>query len=223
MQDVTFAGFWVYQLRPSWRLLDRSARQAGVRAVLDLLERSQVNGLAIRAGYRLTGLRPDADLMLWLVCPSLAPLQETMSMLRHSALGAHLATRDVLLGAGSASPYAPDHLPAFMEPRAPLAYAAVYPFTKAAEWYLLPLEERREMMAEHGRLGRGHAVQANTLRCFGLGDAEHVVALEADEPRALMSCMEQLRAARVRLYTRQDSPLYLGQRSALGDLLGDLA
>jgi chlorite dismutase len=33
----------------------------------------------------------------------------------------------------------------------------MYPFTKTHDWYLLPFERRRTMMAEHGRLGAAHS------------------------------------------------------------------
>jgi hydrogen peroxide-dependent heme synthase len=35
---------------------------------------------------------------------------------------------------------------------------SVYPFVKTTDWYLLPYEERRELMAEHGEVGRRYAV-----------------------------------------------------------------
>jgi hydrogen peroxide-dependent heme synthase len=39
----------------------------------------------------------------------------------------------------------------------------VYPFVKTTEWYLLPYERRRELMAEHGLIGRRYAVPREQL------------------------------------------------------------
>ncbi len=42
------------------------------------------------------------------------------------------------------------HLPAFLAGEDARAYVCVYPFVRSYEWYLLPDEERRDMLAEHG-------------------------------------------------------------------------
>jgi chlorite dismutase len=41
---------------------------------------------------------------------------------------------------------------------APKQFISVYPFVKTADWYLLPYEQRRSLMAEHGLVGRKFAV-----------------------------------------------------------------
>ena len=45
------------------------------------------------------------------------------------------------------------HVPAFMAGKDPLAWVTVYPFVRSYEWYLLPEDERRAMLAEHGQKG----------------------------------------------------------------------
>jgi peroxiredoxin len=222
MTTSVLAGFWIYRLRPSWRLLDRAARQTGIEEAIALLDDLGPRGLRLRAAYSLTGLRPDADFMLWFVGGSLEAVWELLLQLHGTSLGRHLETRDIYLGFGAPSRYAPDHEPAFLRGEQPGRYAAVYPFVKIPEWYLLPEEDRRRMMAEHGQLGRAFKVRANTLRAFGLGDHEHVVALEAESLEELVDCVEALRAASVRRYTQRDAPLYLGLRRDLKAALHDL-
>jgi len=222
MTASVLAGFWIYRLRPSWRLLDRAARRAAVEEAIAVLTDLGAHGTRLRAAYSLTGVRPDADLMLWFVGGDLESVRGLLLRLRETGLGPHLEARDVYLGFGAPSRYAPDHRPAFLRGERPGRYAAVYPFVKTPEWYLLPEEDRRRMMAEHGRLGRAFRVRANTLRAFGLGDHEHVVALEAESLEELVDCLEALRAADVRRYTQRDVPLYLGLRREVEVALREL-
>jgi chlorite dismutase len=75
----------------------------------------------------------------------------------------------------------------------------VYPFVRSYEWYLLPDEERRAMLAEHGQLARGFPdVRANTVAAFALGDYEWMLAFEADELHRIVDLMRHLRARRAR-------------------------
>ena len=44
------------------------------------------------------------------------------------------------------------HVPSFIAGEDPGDYICVYPFVRSYEWYLLPDEERRKMLADHGML-----------------------------------------------------------------------
>ncbi|MEA2645832.1 MAG: hypothetical protein QOE92_915 [Chloroflexota bacterium] len=216
--------FWVYRLRGSWRLLDRDARRAGLEAAAEEVRTAEARGgLKLRGAYSLTGLRADADLMLWLLSDDVDNLRSLAVALRRTSLGDHLEVRDTLLGLAAGSEYDPDHRPAFAREEPPRRYAAVYPFVKKPEWYLLPFETRRELMAEHGRAGREYNVAANTVRSFGLGDAEFVVALEADRLEDLVDCVDGLRRVGVREYTAVDTPIYLGRLQSLDAALAELS
>src|ERR1700759_5758536 len=45
------------------------------------------------------------------------------------------------------------HIPAFLAGEEPGAYIGVYPFVRSYEWYLLPDDERRRMLADQGMAG----------------------------------------------------------------------
>ena len=48
--------------------------------------------------------------------------------------------------------------------RRPRGYVCVYPFVRSYEWYLLPDDERRALLAEHGQMARDYPdVRANTV------------------------------------------------------------
>jgi len=221
--DERVSCFWVYRLRPSWRLLDREARRAGTEALSRVLQPPSTSGVSLRGAYSMAGLNHGADFILWYLSTNGDSINDLAIEIRRTGLGQHLEARDVLLGLAGPSEYNPDHLPAFLKGDPPRHYLSVYPFVKTPEWYLLPEAERREMMAEHGRAGRNHAVAGNTVRSFGLGDAEFVVALEADHLKDVVDCMDALRRLRVRQYTQRDAPIYLGRLQPLSEVLAGLA
>jgi peroxiredoxin len=99
----------------------------------------------------------------------------------------------------------------------------VYPFVRSYEWYLLPDEERRAMLAEHGQMARGFPdVRANTVASFALGDYEWMLAFEADELHRIVDLMRHLRGATARRHVREELPFYTGRRRSMSELLGDL-
>ena len=96
----------------------------------------------------------------------------------------------------------------------------MYPFVRSCDWYLLPDAERREMLAEHGRMAREYPdVRANTVACFALNDYEWMLAFEAPELHRIVDLMRHLRAAEACRHTRVEIPFYTGRRKPIGDLL----
>jgi hydrogen peroxide-dependent heme synthase len=178
----------------------------------------------LRAAYSLAGVRADADAVFWLFGPDLEALQDTWLALRRTTLGRQFQPVTTYLGMATPSQYVADHVPAFLRDIPPRRYLSVYPFVKTHEWYLLPYEERQRLMRQHGELGREYpGILTNTISSFGLGDQEFVVAIEGDDPGEIMRMMRHLRTAEVRSYTSYDTPIYLGQRLGLDELLAHLA
>ena len=90
-------------------------------------------------------------------------------------------------------------------------YLFVYPFVKTRDWYLLPLEERQEIMDVHIRVGNKYpSVKLNTTYSFGLDDQDFVVAFETEEPKDFLDLVMELRETAEqqvhRSATRRSSP-----------------
>ena len=103
------------------------------------------------------------------------------------------------------------------------AFICVYPFVRSYEWYLLPDEERRSMLAEHGQLARGFPdVRANTVASFALGDYEWILAFEGDELHRIVDLMRELRASGARRHVREEVPFFTGRRRDVADLVANL-
>ncbi len=188
-----------------------------------LVEQLAGKDVVVRGTYDVSALRADADLMVWWHAPSSELLQEAYGGLRRTELGRHLAPVWSQLALHRPAEFNKSHLPAFLAGEPPRGYVCVYPFVRSYEWYLLPDDERREMLAEHGRMARGYPdVRANTVASFALGDYEWILAFEADELHRIVDLMRDLRAARARRHVREEVPFYTGRRRSVAELVSAL-
>jgi chlorite dismutase len=200
--------------------VDRAALVAEVENVLDPLEGK---GLAVRGFYDVSGLRADADVLVWWHAPSVELVQEAYHALRRTALGRLL--RPVWSGVGLHRPaeFNKGHVPAFMAGEPARGYLCLYPFVRSYDWYLLPEPERRDMLVEHGRAARGYPdVRANTVSAFALGDYEWLLAFEADELHRIVDLMRDLRATDARRHVREEIPFFTGPRLPLSEIVAAL-
>jgi chlorite dismutase len=200
-----------------------SRRDDLVSEVDSLVDQLAGKDVVVRGTYDVSALRADADLMVWWHAPGSDLLQEAYGSLRRTELGRHLAPVWSQLALHRPAEFNKSHLPAFLAGEEPRAYICVYPFVRSYEWYLLPDDERREMLAEHGRQARGYPdVRANTVASFALGDYEWILAFEADELHRIVDLMRDLRASRARRHVREEVPFYTGRRRSLAELVNSL-
>jgi hydrogen peroxide-dependent heme synthase len=177
----------------------------------------------VRGTYSTVGFRPDADLMLWLVSRSLQDAQRFLVEFRRTQAGSRLDPTWSFIGAVKPAEFTADHAPAFVKGDPPRSFLCVYPFVRTPEWYLLPADERAQLLREHGGMGREFPdIGANTTSAFGLGDWEWILAFEADEPDRLVDCIRRLRDAKARLYTKEEVPFITGIRKSVAEAFDDL-
>jgi hydrogen peroxide-dependent heme synthase len=160
--STTYAAYWLFKLDRAFARLNETERSQAKAEFLAALEGRDA-AISLRGVYSLVGLREDADLMLWVHGTDLDAIQRLAVALRHSGLGSYLETRQTYIGVVASARYDPGHLPSFMLGATPRKFISVYPFVKTTEWYLLPYERRRELMAEHGLIGRRYAVPREQL------------------------------------------------------------
>jgi len=188
-----------------------------------LIEQLAGKDVVVRGTYDVSGLRADADVMVWWHATSSDLLQEAYGALRRTALGRLLDPVWSQLALHRPAEFNKSHLPAFLAGEPARRYLCVYPFVRSYEWYLLPDEERREMLAEHGRMARGYPdVRANTVASFALGDYEWILAFEGDELHRIVDLMRDLRASRARRHVREEVPFFTGQRRSVAELVATL-
>jgi len=183
----------------------------------------EATGVTVRGFYDVSSIRADADLMVWLHGPNPEDIQAALRVLRRTSLMYHLQPVWNAMGVHRDAEFTSDHLPAFMKGKEPETWLTVYPFVRSYEWYLLPDDERRAMLGDHGRKGSQYPqVLANTVASFALGDYEWILALEAPELVDLVDLMRHLRQTEARMHVREEVPFYTGRRiptSALPEVL----
>ncbi|MFI6819601.1 hydrogen peroxide-dependent heme synthase [Micromonospora sp. NPDC050187] len=188
-----------------------------------LVEELAGKDVVVRGTYDVAGLRADADLMVWWHSSSSDDLQDAYGRFRRTALGRTMTPVWSQMALHRPAEFNKSHIPAFLAGEEARAYVCVYPFVRSYEWYLLPDAERRELLAEHGRMARGYPdVRANTVASFALGDYEWMLAFEADELHRIVDLMRDLRASRARRHVREEIPFYTGRRRSLADIVAAL-
>ncbi|MGV1005025.1 MAG: hydrogen peroxide-dependent heme synthase [Candidatus Nanopelagicales bacterium] len=202
-----------------WAVYRRVAHQpaalmAKVERLTTCLAALEARDVVVRGLYDLSAMRGDADLMVWVHTADPATLQVAARELRSALTGAGELTWSAV-GVHRAAEFNRGHVPAFLTGERPREWLALYPFVRSYEWYLLPAAERREMLAEHGRMGREYpSVLGNTVASFGLGDWEWLLGLESDELLDIVDLMRHLRASAARRHVREEVPFYTGRRLA---------
>ncbi|MFW5419169.1 chlorite dismutase family protein [Nocardiopsis sp. CNT-189] len=201
--------------------LDRAAAGAELAA---LIEDAEKKGVTTRGTYDVQGFRADADLMFWWVAETSEQLQEVYAAFRRTALGRLCEPVWSVVGLHRPAEFNRGHVPAFLAGEEPKGHVCVYPFVRSYEWYLLPDEERRAMLAEHGRMAAPYPdVRANTVSTFALSDYEWMLAFEADDLHRIVDLMRHLRGAEARRHTRLEVPFYTGRRKSPAELVEALA
>jgi chlorite dismutase len=207
----------VFRLREPLGDADRSPLAA---EVADLFGELAGKDVVVRGTYDVGGLRADADLMVWWHAPAADDLQEAYHRFRRTALGRHLEPVWSQAAMHRPAEFNKSHVPAFLAQERPRAYVCVYPFVRSYEWYLLPEQERRAMLAEHGVMAREYPdVRANTVASFALGDYEWLLAFEADDLHRIVDLMRHLRGSAARRHVREEVPFYTGRRRPVEEIV----
>jgi chlorite dismutase len=206
-----FLKYTFFKVGSQWRGLDRSEKEASKQQFTSIVENFAEENLL--KSYSLVGIRGDADIMLWRISKELEAFQDFTSQLLASRLGEFLEIPYSYLAMSRQSEYlgshhhegqeAPTHFPSDSK------YLFVYPFVKKREWYFLPHEERRLMMAQHFKIGHKYpSVKIHTGYSFGLDDQEFVLAFETDKPADFSELVMELRSSEAGRYTALETPLF---------------
>ena len=217
---IRYTMWSVFHLREVIGAGDRVAEAAEVEKLFAELEAADVT---IRGLYDVTGLRADAELMIWWHAETCDELQDAYHRFRRTAFGARLDGVWSQMALHRPAEFNKSHVPAFLAEERGRNYVSVYPFVRSYDWYLLEDSERRALLAEHGKMARDYPdVRANTVASFALGDYEWMLAFEADDLSRIVDLMRHLRGSETRRHVRLEVPFYTGRRRTPAELLNDL-
>ena len=203
--------FSVFTVTPGQLGEDRAAVAADLEKFLAGYEDTDV---VVRGMYDVSGLRAEADFMIWPHAEHIEDLQGFYNEFRRTTL---LGKASTAFWSNTAlhrpAEFNKSHIPAFLAEEEPGAFISVYPFVRSYEWYLLPDEERRQILAAHGRAAREFPdVRANTVPAFTLGDYEWLLAFEAPALDRIVDLMREMRATEARRHVREEIPFFTGPR-----------
>lgn len=216
--SIRYLMFSVFSVHPG-ELGDE--RAAIVDETSTFLKQQEDGGVVVRGLYDVAGLRADADFMIWTHAESLEALQAMYSDFRRTTkLGRASTPVWSSVALHRPAEFNKSHVPAFLAGEEPGGYICVYPFVRSLDWYLLPDEDRRTMLADHGMAARAFKdVRANTVPAFALGDYEWILAFEAPELHRIVDLMRDLRATEARRHVREETPFFTGPRVGIEQLV----
>ncbi len=179
--------------------------------------------VVVRGLYDVSGLRADSDLMVWWHAETIEALQAAYHAFLKTPLGRHLDPFWSNVGLHRAAEFNRGHLPAFLSGEEARKYMCLYPFVRSYDWYLLPEDERRTMLKDHGLAAKDFKdVRANTVASFALGDYEWLLAFEADELHRIVDLMRALRDTEARRHVREEIPFFTGPQTTVSDFANQL-
>ena len=207
-----YVKYTFYKIDPQWRRLNAEIKEQGKQEFTSVI--AEFESKLILRTYSTVGMRGDADIMIWSASPTLEALQEFISQLLKTTLGAYLETTYSYLAMTRRSTYVDAHEHKRGESKVgmlPMSkpYLFVYPFVKTHAWYQLPFEERQRMMNEHFKVGHEYpSVKIHTSYSFGLDDQEFVLGFETNKPADFLELVMAMRSAEQRPYTEKDVPIF---------------
>ena len=219
LNDVIRYTMWsVFKVgRPIGDGLNRKSLGNEVQELFDQLAAKDVT---VRGTYDVSALRADADLMIWWHSSTAEALQEAYSRFRRTELGARLTPTWSNMALHRPAEFNKSHIPAFLAEEEARKFVCVYPFVRSYDWYLLPDDERRALLAEHGKMAREYPdVRANTVSSFALGDYEWILAFEADDLDRIVDLMRHLRGSETRRHVRLEIPFHTGTRRSIAEIV----
>lgn len=215
-----YFNFSFFKVDPKWRWMADLAKEESAKEVENILNHS---GTKFRS-YSTLGLRDDAEFLLWFTSDNIEQFQEVMSKIYLTVFGKYIFPTHVYLSNTRPSLYAKSSSGhGWLAGEEQKKYAIVYPFIKTREWYLLPLDKRKDMMDEHIKIGQKYPeVILNTTYSFGIHDEDFMLAFETDRLDKFQDLIMDLRETRVSTYIKVDTPMIVGIKKDIVSLIKSL-
>jgi chlorite dismutase len=206
-------------LTKEWWKISHSEKKAIVDELSEFEKKIQKN-IIIK---RFLSLRYDSDLIYWINSKNTKDIREFRYKIFKIFRG--LIKENLgMLSIFKPSPYVnyKKFEPWDYIKQEPLRYFIAYPMKKSPEWYLLPFNERKELIEEHAKIAseiNKYGIRSYTTYSFGIGDNEFVVIYESPTIEGWSYVVEKLREARARKWTIREEPIIIGELGNLEELI----
>ncbi len=181
----------------SWKLASDEEKKLALEEFQSLLTQwnlTQAESNGSHIIYTIVGQK--ADLMLMIVRPTMEELGEIETALNKTRFAEYLMPAYSYVSVveltnyleKGVNPYQNPRIRSRLYPTLPkMKHACFYPMDKRRSgndnWYMLPIDERREFMSSHGRIGRkyGEVIRQIITGSMGFDDWEWGVTLFSDD------------------------------------------
>ncbi|ETP70156.1 heme-dependent peroxidase [Planomicrobium chinense] len=214
----------------SWKMLTDEERQFAIdefQAFMDRVNQADENKTGAHALYSIVGQK--ADLMLMLLRETMDELRELETEYNKLTLIAYtvptysyvsvVELSNYLAGKSDEDPYQNPHVRARLYPELQRSqYICFYPMDKRREgddnWYMLPMDTRKELMLSHGKIGRSYAGKVKQIisGSVGFDDYEWGVTLFADDVLQFKKLIYEMRFDEVSARYAEFGSFYVGTR-----------
>lgn len=214
----------------SWKMLEEDERQFAIdeyQAFMDKVNQADENKTGAHALYSIVGQK--ADLMLMLLRETMDELRELETEYNKLTLVAYTVSTysyvsvvelsNYLAGKSDEDPYQNPHVRARLYPELQRSqYICFYPMDKRRDgddnWYMLPMDERKDLMLSHGKIGRSYAGKVKQIisGSVGFDDYEWGVTLFADDVLQFKKLIYEMRFDEVSARYAEFGSFYVGTR-----------
>ena len=212
----------------AWKQLTSDERQKAIDEVNGWLDKWQQNSEAQEgsfAFYAIAGQK--ADIMFMWMRPTMDDLNEIKTAFNKTRFAdftvpsysyvSVVELSNYLASQVEGDPYEHPRIKARLYPKLPNThYLCFYPMDKrrapGENWYMLTMEERREMMKSHGLIGRRYAGKVKQIitGSVGFDDWEWGVTLFADDVLQFKKLVYEMRFDEVSAKYGEFGPFYVG-------------
>lgn len=211
----------------TWKLLSSDERQVAIDEFIKMREKWHITQHKKEGSYgvfQITGHK--ADIMLMFLRSNMEELNDIEISFNKTKLAEHMIQANSYVSVVELSnylvkgenPYENPEVQARLYPILPdTEYICFYPMNKRRQendnWYVLPIEERNQMMRSHSMIGRSYAgkVKQIILGSVGLDDFEWGVALFADDVLQFKKLIYEMRFDEVSARYGEFGSFFVGQ------------
>ena len=219
----------------AWKQADSQVRNQAVSELSELVEKYQRVDSNRAGSFGLYGMAGHkADLMLMHLRPTLKELNDIKVEFQKTRLAdfttpaysyVSVVELSSYVAAPGTDPEADTRIVARLKPSLPQTdHVCFYPMNKRRSagdnWYMLSMDERRDMMRSHGMIGRTYAGKVTQLICgsVGLDDWEWGVTLFANDALQFKKLVYEMRFDEVSARFGDFGPFYVGNTMTIAGL-----
>lgn len=213
----------------AWQAVDAAERRRVVDEFVEFTNTfAKINEDRTGSYGQYTIVGHKADLLFLHMRPTVEQLGELETQFNKLQLANYLVSSysylsvvelSAYLAKGGADPETNPYLQQRLKPSLPeTKHVCFYPMNKRREgndnWYMLPMEARREMMRSHGLIGRSYAGKVKQIitGSIGFDDWEWGVTLYAEDPLQFKKLIYEMRFDEVSARYAEFGQFFVGTR-----------